>query len=196
MIPSACLHCGTPLRRTGAGRPPRYCSPAHRVAAHRSRPGLPVELTSRDRWVRYSATKVPLQVATHRAASSTNPATWTSYLAAIQSTRGVGAGFVLDGDGIVCIDLDHCLHNGRLAPWAADVLQRCPRTFVEVSHSGTGLHVWGRGEVGIARVIRDGVRKVEVYGQGRYIATTGCRWRGAPLRLADVSAFIDSLTMS
>jgi primase-polymerase (primpol)-like protein len=141
-----------------------------------------VDLLSQPRWVRYSAHKVPLTVA-GGAASSTDPATWSTYAAAKRSTVGVGPGFVLNGDGIVCLDLDHCLVDGQLVGPAVDLLAQLPPTFVEVSPSGDGLHVWGRGHVPYGRRL-DGV---EVYGTGRYITVTGHRWRGAPAVLADLS---------
>ena len=105
----------------------------------------------------------------------------------------MGVGFVLDGDGIVCLDLDHALEDGRPVEWAAQLLARLPATYVEVSPSGTGLHVWGRARVVRGRRIRDGVRSVEIYGTGRYITVTGRRWRGASSRLADLDAVVAEL---
>lgn len=120
------------------------------------------------------------------------PNTWASRDSAEASTHGVGSGFVLTGDGIMCLDLDGCLQGGRLAGWAAELLARCPNTFVEVSPSGSGLHIWGLGSVGTGFKVRDH-RSVEVYDRGRYIATTGRRFRGAPVRLADLSAVLAEL---
>ncbi|HEY9416869.1 MAG TPA: hypothetical protein VIQ30_19100 [Pseudonocardia sp.] len=129
---------------------------------------------------------MPLTVA-GRAASSTNPATWSSYRAAVESTAGVGLGFVLNGDHVVCIDLDHCLTGGVLAPWAANLLEQIPGTYIEVSPSGKGLHVWALGDVGRGRrcpVAGGGL--VEIYGRGRYITVTGNRYRSCPPRLAEL----------
>ncbi|MEU6725478.1 bifunctional DNA primase/polymerase [Nonomuraea wenchangensis] len=151
-------------------------------------------MRDKDRWVRYSKKKVPLQ--THRkVASSTDPATWTSYARAKRSKVGVGLGFVLNGDGIVCVDLDHCIEDGVVASWARDILDRIPRTYVEVSPSGTGLHVFGLGRVTVGRRIRrgDGTR-IEVYGTGRFIAVTGSRFESAPSKLADLSKVLADLT--
>lgn len=95
-------------------------------------------------------------------------------------------GFVLNGDGIVCLDLDHCLLDGELTGRAAEILARCPSTYVEVSLSGTGLHVWGRGEVPKGRRLRG----VEVYGTGRYIAVTGKRFGRCSSVLGDLSGVV------
>jgi primase-polymerase (primpol)-like protein len=177
----------------------RYCDTRCRSKAFRARKDnpLPLELTTRDRWVRRSATKVPLTVA-GKGASSTNPRTWSNYKDADASTVGVGLGFVLsDVDDVVCIDLDHCLNTltGRLAPWAATVLRKAGTTYVEVSPSGDGLHIWGYATVRQGRRIRrpDGTA-VEIYGTGRYIAMTGRRHGSCPSTLADLSAVIAELT--
>lgn len=144
------------------------------------------------RWVRVASDKRPIQT-NGRNASVTARGTWTTYQDAAASTVGTGPGFVLAGDGIVCVDLDHAVSGGRVAPWARELLAMCPDTYVEVSRSGTGLHVWGYGMVGVGRRIRDGAVCVEVYGRERYIAL-GTRRRGAPLRLAPITALLDRFT--
>lgn len=164
----------------------RFCSGRCRVAAHR-RPGLPADLTSRPRWVRHRA-KVPLTLA-GRHASTTDSTTWATYADAAGSDVGDGLGFVFNGDGIAGIDLDHCLTNGVLADWAQEIIDRCPTTYIEISPSGTGLHIFGRAYVGAGRR-RDGV---EVYDRGRYFTVTG-RHFGKPTRkLADITGLISSL---
>ncbi|MET8744532.1 DNA primase [Streptomyces sp. NPDC004728] len=178
----------------------RTCSTRCRVALHRAakKNALPAELATRDRWARRSATKVPLTVA-DKVASSTDPRTWSSYKDAAASAVGAGLGFVLsDVDDIVCLDLDHCLNplTGRLAPWAAAVVRDVGATYVEVSPSGDGLHIWGRADVRHGRRIRrpDGTA-VEIYGTGRYIAMTGRRHGNAPSVLANVSAAVSALVL-
>lgn len=160
-----CVGCGEPinLRRADA----MTCSPRCRKRASR-RLTIPVELTSRARWVRRSVSKMPLTV-NGRAASSTSPETWTDYKTAAASTVGVGLGFVLTGDGIGVLDLDHAIVDGMILPWAAEVLAANPGTFTEVSQSGEGLHVWGLLASARGRKVRDG-RNIEVYSRGRYIA--------------------------
>lgn len=160
-----CAGCGEPinLRRADA----MTCSAKCRKRVSR-RPLLPIELTSRDRWVRRAADKRPLTI-TGTPGSSTNPRTWESYEAASKSTAGVGLGFVLNGDGIGVIDLDHAIVDGVILPWAAEVLAANPGTFTEVSQSGEGLHIWGLLAPRKGRVIRDG-RNIEIYTTGRYVA--------------------------
>lgn len=155
------------LPREGAKFCSAKCGTYFRRAASRQ-PALPVEMTSRARWVRRDTNKVPLTISGH-AGSSTNPRTWATYAEAVTSTAGVGLGFVLNGDGIGVIDLDHAIVDGVVLPWAAEVLAANPGTFTEVSQSGEGIHIWGLLAAGRGRKIRDG-RNVEVYSTGRYVA--------------------------
>ncbi|MEC3975096.1 DNA primase [Amycolatopsis sp. H20-H5] len=193
MIATHCQRadCGAPLHAAGRGRPRKYCSGRCRVAAHRASRAIPAELVALPRWVRWTPDKRPLQAGSGRHASITAPATWSTHEQAASSPHGAGAGFVLNGDGVMCLDLNHCIQEGRLARWAARILARCPATYVEVSMSGTGLHVFGRGTVRRARVIRGmNGAAIALHGNRRYIATTGRRWRGSTMHLADLSEII------
>lgn len=188
--------CEAALPVAGRGPVPRFCSTRCRVAAHRARRAevaLPKELTGRRRWVRRDERKAPRTLGAGFA-SVTAPDTWVTHAEAAASKVGVGLGYVLaEGDGIVCIDLDHCLVDGELAVWARAILDRCPATYAEISPGGDGLHVWGLGELKRGRRMRQGGAAVEVYGQGRYVAMTGRRFENAPLGLADLSGVVASL---
>jgi len=168
---------------------------AHRARRRKTDP-VPAAMARRSQWVRYSDRKVPLSARGPKRApaSSTDPGTWSSYSAAKRSTAGVGVGFVLSSlDRLVCIDLDHALVGGVLAGWAREIVDRVPRTYIEVSPSGTGLHIWGYGTVGRGRRMRRGEACVEVYDRGRYITVTGDPFEGAPSSLADISQVIADL---
>lgn len=190
-----CEHCHGPIRIL-ARDDAKTCSPRCRTALHRSRqPAIraPRELEEQARWVRYNERKVPLTLA-GKAASSTDPSTWTSYREAATSKVGAGPGFVLNGDRIVCVDLDHCLERGKLTPWAARILAAMPNTYVEVSPSGDGLHIWGLGDVGRGRRIPvAGGGSLEIYGRGRYITVTGKRFGSCPRRLAELPEAVTKL---
>lgn len=147
---------------------------------------MPGELRRLDRWVRYSSRKVPLTTQ-GRPASSTDSSTWSSFKDAARASAGVGIGFVLNGDRIVCLDLDHCLDGRRVTPWAAQILAAVPGTYVEVSPSGDGLHVWGLGDVARGRRLRvAGGGLLEIYGAERYITVTGKRFGDCPWALAEL----------
>ncbi|QKS15695.1 DNA primase [Curtobacterium sp. Csp2] len=171
-----CIWCGRSI--VAKNRQARFCSSKCRVYAHRN--PIPKAMTAAERWVRRSATKVPLTV-TGSAASSTNPDTWSSYQDATASSAGVGLGFML-GDGFACIDLDHCLIDGVPNGAAARFLEQFPGSHVEISPSGDGLHIWGTaGErPGKIRAEHDGLH-VERYSRERYITVTGNAYRHGQL---------------
>lgn len=182
-----CRWCSSPIlapHRADA----RHCSDRCRRAAQRSAPAS--TLRAIPRWLRWSATKVPLTTA-NTPASSTNASTWCDYDTAVASDVGVGVGFVLSSaDRIVCVDIDHCL-DGRGHPesWAVELLDSIPATYVEVSPSGHGLHVWGFGDVVKGRKAGG----VEVYGTGRYITVTGRRWRHCGTSFAELGEWLSTL---
>lgn len=116
-----------------------------------------------------------------RAASSTNPETWTTFKQARANSERVG--FVL-GNGIGCIDLDNAIIDGEVQAWAQEILDANAGTFCELSQSGRGVHIWGYLPEAPGRVIRDD-RSIEVYSQGRYIAL-GLPMVGSSLVLKDL----------
>ena len=181
------------MRRAGA----RFCNAHCRVYASR-KPRFPREMTDSDRWMRWrktprngKVTKRPVTV-DDKPASSTNAATWTTHREASAAENGAGVGFAL-GDGIGCIDLDHCITGGVIADWAQEILDRTPPTFIEVSQSGEGLHIFGLLPEGAGRNVRRDGRNVEVYSAGRFIAMTGNRYGSAPVKLADLSEVVASV---
>lgn len=186
----------------------RYCSNSHRVLAARARKRehdtalaveregrVPSELTSRPRWVRYSSQKVPLRT-DGRFASVNDPSSWSDFATAAAATTGEGVGFVLTThDRFVVIDLDHAVEAGQALPWAQRIVDSLPPTYMERGRSGSGLHLWFRGEAPAGRRIRSGELAVEVYSDRRYMIV-GDRVSGTPLELADlpdVAAWIKSL---
>lgn len=163
-----CQTCGTQLSH-GLGRKPKFCGTRCRVRSHRGH-HIPVELRRLPRWIRHKS-KVPITVTGH-AASSTNPATWSDYQTAADSQHGDGLGFVLNGDGIVCIDLDHCF-DGQPTAEAQALIDSLPETYVEISPSGKGLHIWGFAVLEKGRRFTRNGLSVEIYPAGRYITVTG-----------------------
>src|SRR5947209_1747219 len=100
---------------------PQEVSSTHTLAALE-------ELQARPQWVCWRKerrqgkfTKVPYSANTGRKAESDNPATWASYVQALQALHarhydGIGYVFHKDYTGI---DLDHCVNaQGSLDPWA------------------------------------------------------------------------------
>lgn len=106
--------------------------------------------------------------------SSTNPSTWGTFEeacnAAASDPDADGIGFILNGDGLVCIDPDDTRDpmTGELAGMARDLVTQF-RAPTEVSVSGKGLHIWCRGHLPEAFT----AGPFEVYGTSRFIALTG-----------------------
>lgn len=189
----ACEECGEGLRAT-ARSVTRFCSPRCRQRASRRARALPQELTGRARWVRHSATKVPLTTG-GSAASVSDPSSWSDFATAVTSRVGAGLGFVLAAeDDLVCIDLDGALDaDGQPVGWARELLERAPSTWTEASPSGRGLHIWGAASfLGGRRLGRPG-GGIEVYGSDRYITVTGRRYGRSPVGLADLTDLISTL---
>lgn len=164
---TACEECGRSFQAASTGRPRRYCGQTCRKRASR-RPKFPEHMRDRRRWVR-AAGKRPLTTS-GRAASSTNPTTWSTLTEVQASAAGDGYGFMLGG-GIGCYDLD-----AVSATEARDFIAAIdePVLFCETSLSGRGVHVFvampeARGSI---HYLPSGAR-VERYSYGRFIRTTG-----------------------
>ena len=191
MTDRTCERCDGPMPIMARSHA-RYCKPACRAAAGRARKAvptleLPVALTRLPRWVRRSESKVPLTI-TGTPAASNDPATWSDFDAASKSSVGAGLGFVFNGDGLCVIDLDHCLIDGEPTPAAAAFLATVPDTYMEISPSGDGLHVFGKGIYLTARKSRREDLPGEVIAGRKYVTVTGRRFRGTPLTLANIAA--------
>lgn len=195
---NTCEYCMTEIPvHTGKGRRRRYCSPRCKMRAHRleeARP--PQDMLMQTRWVNWkpvrrgdTVTKMPVQP-DGTPASSTDPYTWTDYETAEQLHAGVGMGFVL-GDGFACLDLDHCYDaRNHLADWAKKLIMLAGETFIEISPSGDGLHIWGRCEPRKGIKLRDGMN-IEAYSQGRYITVTGKPYKTSKRKLADLTVLMN-----
>ena len=165
------------------GRRARFCSNACRQAAYRARrSGVPECMRSRVRWVRWESrvrrgktTKVPLSLS-GRDLDVRDSRQWVSFDEARRSKVGTGYGIVL-GDGLGCLDLDHCIVDGVIAEWAQSWIDgyREDAVLIERSFSGDGVHIFLPMAEGPGRKIRDGEQNVEIYSRGRYIAVTGDR---------------------
>jgi len=163
--------------RTPHVKPPR--TEVHKEA-------IPDELTRLKQWIVWKYewrpdkakewTKPLYQVKERgKKASSTDPSTWAAFEDAYQSYlthRDIdGIGFVFTPeDPYFGIDLDHCLNGGKPEAWAQEILNMFPGTYQEITPSGTGLHIIGKG-----KLPDKGKKKgdLEAYDRGRYFTMTG-----------------------
>lgn len=130
----------------------------------------------------WNVTKVPKRADNGGNASSTNPATWCGFDAALAGCEHHGfdgIGFVFaDSDPYFGVDVDGCCDQatGEIAAPVAELVARFA-TYAELSCSGSGVHLIGRGELPGNKGLRvKGVVpgfEVELYPRGRYFAMTG-----------------------
>jgi putative DNA primase/helicase len=153
---------------------------------------IPLALTKRRQWLgwRYELrggrwTKVPY-CPDGRRASSTAPATWSTFAAVLAVYRaglmdGVGYVFSPD-DPYAGIDLDKCreTHTGVWAAWALDIIASLA-SYTEITPSQAGAHI-----IVEATLPPRGRKRgpVEMYDRERYFTVTGQRLDGTPAIVA------------
>jgi hypothetical protein len=149
---------------------------------------FPPELCGLPRWVVWKGAKVPYcPTAVNSKASVSDPGTWARFdqaQSAYDEGGYLGVGFVLNGDGLVGVDLDKCVNNKTPAPAAMDLMNRIGCTYIEYSPSGAGLRGFGYGENldgKRKRGVLDGLN-VELYATGRYLTVTGHTIMQGPLK--------------
>lgn len=136
---------------------------------------LPAELTDLDQWVcAWDNSKVPMQATVKKAASSSDPATWSSYQVAAEAVkkgRYDYVGFVFNNNGIIGIDID-CGYDedGFFSHTTVDIAKNC-RSYMEKSKSGRGVHIFVKGTLPFSG--RNNLQGVEIYQAKRYFIMTG-----------------------
>ena len=162
--------------------------------------GIPDELKLWPQWVLWKLLpptkpggkprKLLCDARTRKAASATDPETWTDFETAraaleLYSNEFAGLGFVLTEADPFCIgDIDHCRHeSGVLMPAAAGYVEMAD-TYTEVSQSGEGVHFIGKAKK-CGNVCKDSRKGVELYQTGRYFALTGHHVPGTPTTIED-----------
>jgi primase-polymerase (primpol)-like protein len=118
-----------------------------------------VPLTEEQRWVvwpwelrttksgKAKWTKPPRQARDPKHnARSNDPTTWGSYtdaVAAVEAGKADGIGYMLKESNIGAIDLDHCIDQDRLEPWAERLCGEANGAYQEITVSGCGLRIIG-----------------------------------------------------
>ena len=166
------------MQNSGQGRPPigRVFNPDN----------IPTDLKALRRWAPWKAIwneergkwdKVPYRPEGY-GLSSMQPERWVSFDEAVRAfdTGGgkySGVGLVLTGmTDVVGIDLDRCITDGQIAPWAQGIIDSVD-SYTELSPSGTGLRILARGA--IPEDVQDNTMGIEVYNghKGRFLTVTG-----------------------
>lgn len=157
---------------------------------------LPKELRDIPRWVgwRYEdhgeqkPTKVPIDPKTGSNASSTDSATWAPFWKAVSGMEKFhlnGIGIVLDGTGLIGVDVDHCLSvNGAPGPVAREIMQLFSDCYTEKSPSKRGLRIFVKGKLPAGRRKN---KRFEVYENKRFMTVTGWKLPDAPVAVPQVN---------
>lgn len=145
---------------------------------------IPQECKALPQWCTYKLeevngerTKVPYSTAGYRA-STTDSKTWGTFKAALAAHQDIGGYngicFMLTEEaGIVFIDLDHCIENDVIAPWALKIIELFD-SYTERSQSGAGIHILVKGRKPGPRCRKATYpHPVEIYSHSRQCCLTG-----------------------
>lgn len=174
---------------------------------------FPMELLKKVRWMNYvthprpggGIDKIPINPNTLYTASACTPSARVSFEKAaeqvgketvvklntgeyVQKTIA-GVGYVFADDGIVGIDLDHCIHDGKVDPWAQKWVDEL-NSYTELSFSRDGLHVLGMASLGGRKGIK--TDSIEIYDNKRFFVVTGLPY-GSVKPLREAQEVVDRL---
>jgi primase-polymerase (primpol)-like protein len=170
---------------------------------------IPAGLRERRAWMFWNAAAGPdnrTRKAPHRynartrlfePSDNTDPKGWMPYDDALELAlkHGMGLGSVLNGDGVIVMDIDAGqlpkraarpnAHELMLLNWREQMLEVAvfAGTFAERSASGTGMHIWGFGDLSLGGSDGRNVRPCEIYRSGRFMIVTGRHIQPTPYDL-------------
>ena len=162
---------------------------------------IPNEMKRYNHWVCWKyvdihgkKTKVPFTPNTGRKARSNDPKTWGTYEDALEMSKYYeGLGFVFTKEApFVGIDIDHCIdETGNLTELAFEIIEKAS-SYTEVSPSGTGIHIIGKGELPFGYT---GKRStvIEVYKSTRFFTMTGKAYPNTTETVESVQSVIDEV---
>lgn len=158
---------------------------------------IPDLLKTQSRWAPWKAVwsekrgkydKIPCNLNAY-GISTARPERWFSYDLALAAYLAdtdafAGVGYVMTGPhDLVGVDLDHCVENNTIAPWAQQTIDRLA-SYTELSPSGTGLRIFIQGE--IPNDWTNHEVGVEVYSghEPRFLTVTGNRLKQSPTSIS------------
>lgn len=138
---------------------------------------LPAEMKALQRFVGWKKedlngkiAKLPFSLIDGQASDWNNPHRWLSFAEA--KGKNDPLGFVLlEKDKITCVDLDHVIQDGKLTEMAKGIVETFRGTYMELSQSGKGIHIFVKGT--IPQNLNLSNKGIELYKNNRYIALTG-----------------------
>ena len=67
------------------------------------------------------------------------PSNFTNFYKAIEKQSFYDELAIRIDEGMIAIDLDHCVKNGEISDWAMEILEYFPNAYIEYSPSRAGL---------------------------------------------------------
>jgi primase-polymerase (primpol)-like protein len=138
---------------------------------------LPEEMKALKRFVGWrrgdlkgKVAKLPFSLLDGQSSNWNKPDRWLSFEDAKDKNSPLGFALV-EEDKIVCIDLDRAIIDDKLSPMAEEIVKDFSGTYMEISQSGQGIHIFAKGT--IAKNINLSSKGIEIYKSNRYIALTG-----------------------
>ncbi|MBU3219968.1 hypothetical protein [Clostridium algidicarnis] len=114
--------------------------------------------------------KLPFSLIDEKANGWNIPERWVNFNDAKIKNRPLGF-VLLEEDKIICIDLDHAIQYGKLSSMAKEIIEKFTGTYMELSQSGKGIHIFVKGA--IPKNLNLSSQGIELYKNNRYIALTG-----------------------
>lgn len=135
--------------------------------------------------------KKPVSVQTGYTCDHTDPANWSSFdeaarFVAAGHADGIGFEFT-ENDPFWFLDIDGALQGSQWSPLSQQLLNLTAGAAIEVSSSGTGLHVFGSGPVP-DHGCKNQALGLEFYTSGRFVALTGISCSGSAAWRNDAAA--------
>ena len=173
---------------------------------------IPAELRALRQWVAWKSApqshgrkprKIPIDAKSLRAASSTDPDTWSSWEEAVSAAEAntslAGVGFVLTESDAYCgVDLDDCIVSGQLTAGALRVISEFD-SYCEYSPSGRGVKLLINARKSSTKCKSkklDGAKEVEIYDHDRFWTMTGARVLGTSLHIEERQVELDALMLN
>lgn len=126
--------------------------------------------------------KLPFPLIDGQGKDWNKPYKWVSF----EDAKGKDSplGFVLvEEDKIVCIDLDRAIIDGKLSPGAEEIVKAFAGSYMEISQSGQGIHIFAMGS--LDNNLNLSAKGIEMYKNNRYIALTGNIGEGKLFPISD-----------
>ena len=125
----------------------------------------------------FGLAKPPINPLTGSLAKPNDRNTCVSFSEAVQHLNGKdfldrkfqGLSFMV-GEGILGVDLDDCIVDGVIAPYASEIINKL-NSYTEISPSGTGIRILGKADIPIHKACKK--PEVEMYSYNKFLTMTG-----------------------